>query len=105
MLYGLIMGFLLYKSYTYTSSYFINYFNYAPHCALSYSIMLRSCAIHQGSESVELCQKLRAAAYQLNRSSYYNPNTEQQQQQQHQHANNRQINRQQTDKLSLLHLE
>lgn len=70
------MGFFLYKlngSLISIFSHFVNYLHCALHSALSFSFMLCSCAIHQGSKALS-CEKLRAA-YQLNRSSYNNRTT------------------------------
>lgn len=70
------MGFFLYKlnsSFFSILSHFVNYLHCAFHSALSFSFMLCSCAIHQGSKALS-CEKLRAA-YQLNRSSYNNRTT------------------------------
>lgn len=65
------MGFLLYKlnsSLISILAHFVHYLHCAFHCALSFSFMLCSCVIHQGSKALS-CEKLRAA-YQLKHSSY-----------------------------------
>lgn len=70
------MGFLLYKlnsSLISILAHFVHYLHCSFHCALSFSFMLCSCVIHQGSKALS-CEKLRAA-YQLKHSSYNNRTT------------------------------